>query len=260
MHCPQGSSTERHLLLQVESPHLLPGQRRGIREETIWGVVLCLQTLKSDLDQEKAPCSLVKLLFHWPWCWIFCFSFRDLCVYVLVPESCPTLCNSMDYRPPGSSVHGIFQARILEWGAISSSSGIFPTQGLNSGLLHWGQILYHLSNQGSPFHGHESFPVPQNLSPWKHHKPFPHVADKLEVSMGLLKGHGKEGKGSKRAPLRPGIDFPSLPLSPLERPPLVMPSWDWFRAGATTGKVREKGPLSGGSGCKGYNWQTSDCK
>ena len=69
--------------------------------------------------------------------------------------------------------------------------------------------------QGSPFHDHESFPVPQNLSPRKHHKPFPCVADKLEVSMGLLKGHGKEVKGSKRAPPRPGIDFPSLPLPPL---------------------------------------------
>ena len=37
-------------------------------------------------------------------------------------QSCPTLCNPMDYIPPGSSVHGILQARILEWVAISSSS------------------------------------------------------------------------------------------------------------------------------------------
>ena len=34
-----------------------------------------------------------------------------------------TLCNHMDCNPPGSSVRGIFQARILEWGAISSSRG-----------------------------------------------------------------------------------------------------------------------------------------
>ena len=33
------------------------------------------------------------------------------------------LCNPMDCSPPGSSVHGIIQARILEWGAISSSKG-----------------------------------------------------------------------------------------------------------------------------------------
>ena len=34
-------------------------------------------------------------------------------------QSCPTLCNPMDCGPPGSSVHGIFQARTLEWVAIS---------------------------------------------------------------------------------------------------------------------------------------------
>ena len=38
-------------------------------------------------------------------------------------QSCLTLCDTMDHSPPGSSVHGIFQARILEWIAISSSRG-----------------------------------------------------------------------------------------------------------------------------------------
>ena len=42
----------------------------------------------------------------------------------------------MDCSLPGSSVHGILQARILEWGAISSSGVIFPTWGLNLHLLH----------------------------------------------------------------------------------------------------------------------------
>ena len=37
-----------------------------------------------------------------------------------VTQSCPTLYDPMDCTPPGSSVHGISQARILEWGAISS--------------------------------------------------------------------------------------------------------------------------------------------
>ena len=40
-----------------------------------------------------------------------------------VTQSCPTLCNPMDCSPKGSSVHGIFQARILEWVAISFSRG-----------------------------------------------------------------------------------------------------------------------------------------
>ena len=38
-----------------------------------------------------------------------------------VAQSCPTLSNLMDYSLPGSSVHGIFQARVLEWGAIAFS-------------------------------------------------------------------------------------------------------------------------------------------
>ena len=40
-----------------------------------------------------------------------------------VTQSCPTLCDPMDCSLPGSSVHGIFQARILEWVAISFSEG-----------------------------------------------------------------------------------------------------------------------------------------
>ena len=43
------------------------------------------------------------------------FAYRLLFWEVLVVQSCLILCNSMDYSTPGSSVHGIFQARILEW-------------------------------------------------------------------------------------------------------------------------------------------------
>ena len=42
---------------------------------------------------------------------------------MLVAQSCPTLCNPKDCSPPGSSVHGILQARILEWVAIPFSRG-----------------------------------------------------------------------------------------------------------------------------------------
>ena len=48
----------------------------------------------------------------------------SLCVCVLVTQSCMTLCDSMDYSLPGSSVHEMFQARILEWIAIPFSSDI----------------------------------------------------------------------------------------------------------------------------------------
>ena len=50
----------------------------------------------------------------------FFFSFVSVC---LVAQSCPTLCDLIDCSPPGSSVHGILQARILEWVAIPFSNG-----------------------------------------------------------------------------------------------------------------------------------------
>ena len=58
---------------------------------------------------------------------------------VLVAQSCSILCNAMDCSPPGSSVHGISQPRMLGWAAILFSRGIFPTQGLN---LHWVQCRF----------------------------------------------------------------------------------------------------------------------
>ena len=65
----------------------------------------------------------------------------DACMHAKSLQSCPTLCDPMDCSPPGSSVHGILQARILEWVAISFSRGIFPTQGSNPGLPDCRQIL-----------------------------------------------------------------------------------------------------------------------
>ena len=47
-----------------------------------------------------------------------------------VAQSCPTLSDPMDWSLPGSSVHGIFQARVLEWGAIAFSRA----------KMTWGQI------------------------------------------------------------------------------------------------------------------------
>ena len=52
-----------------------------------------------------------------------------------VAQSCPTLSDPIDYSPPGSSVHGIFQARVLEWGAIAfSASNATEVQSLLSSL------------------------------------------------------------------------------------------------------------------------------
>ena len=50
------------------------------------------------------------------------------CLHAKAFQLCPTFCNPVDYSPPGSSVHGILQARILEWVAISSSRGSFQAK------------------------------------------------------------------------------------------------------------------------------------
>ena len=59
-----------------------------------------------------------------------------LCMCVKSLQLCPTLWDPLDCSPPGFSVHGIIQARILECVAMPSSMGIFPAQGPNPHLLH----------------------------------------------------------------------------------------------------------------------------
>ena len=68
-----------------------------------------------------------------------------LSFFVLVTQSCPALCDPMDYSLPGSSVHGILQVKKLEWVAFPSP-GDLP----NPGLPHCEQILYSQSHQGGP--------------------------------------------------------------------------------------------------------------
>ena len=56
-------------------------------------------------------------------CWLGCSGKGTLlhcCVYA---QSCPNLCDPVNCSPPGSSVHGIFQVRVVEWVSISSSRG-----------------------------------------------------------------------------------------------------------------------------------------
>ena len=71
-------------------------------------------------------------------------------------QSCPTLCDPMDCGPSGSFVHGIFQARILEWIVISFSKESFWSRNWTyisciSCVSRW--VLYQLSHQGSPIKG-----------------------------------------------------------------------------------------------------------
>jgi len=64
-----------------------------------------------------------------------------------VTQLCTTLCDPMDCSLPGSSIYGIFQARVLGWVAISFSRDL-PDPGLNPGLLHCRQMLLPSEPQG----------------------------------------------------------------------------------------------------------------
>ena len=75
---------------------------------------------------------------------------KMLCtVLCLVTQSCPTLCHPMDCSLPGSSVHGDSPGKNTGVDSHALLQGIFPTQGLNPGLLHCWWILYCLSHQNS---------------------------------------------------------------------------------------------------------------
>ena len=68
-------------------------------------------------------------------------------------QSCPTLWKPMDYSPPGSSVHGIVQVRILEWVAMPSSRGSSRPRDQTHvclHILHCRWLLYSLSSLGYP--------------------------------------------------------------------------------------------------------------
>ena len=83
------------------------------------------------------------------WVWM------SVCAKLLQP--CLNLCNPTARSPPGSSVHGILQARILEWVAMPSIlQGIFPTKGSNPRLLrllHWQESSLLLASLEKPEFG-----------------------------------------------------------------------------------------------------------
>ena len=70
---------------------------------------------------------------------------------MLVIQSCPPLCNSKDCSPPGSSVHGILQARILEWVPFPFP-GDLPDPEIEPRSPALQADSYQLSHQGNPFY------------------------------------------------------------------------------------------------------------
>ena len=81
------------------------------------------------------------------YCLITKVALTGMCA-CLVAQSCLTLCDPMDGRPPCSSVYGIFQARILEWVVISYSRGSPDPDWVKAGTqnkeIMWGLFFYNM--------------------------------------------------------------------------------------------------------------------
>ena len=119
----------------------------------------------SSRSADRAPCAVWQLVSR--------------LVYVLcsVASVFPAPCNPVDCSPPGSSDHGVFLARILEWVVTPYSMGIFPTQGSNSHflrLLHRRQILSIVC-------------IPESQSPHSSHPLFPRLLS-IHLSLPLCVG------------------------------------------------------------------------
>ena len=128
-----------------------------------------------------------------------------------VTQLCPTLCHPMDHSPPSSSAHGIFQARILEWVAISSS---LPRQ--TTSLLHvWviRQVNHSLTQDNSE-------------GPCQLLTPFGMLTPSLNYFTAEIL-HLLNPASSPPLPspplFSPPLSFPPLPFSLLPSPPLPFP-------------------------------------
>ena len=89
---------------------------------------------------------------YWSQCAYSLLCKRE-CVCAQLLQSCPTLCDPMEHSLPGSSVHGLLQARTLEWVAMPSSRGSSQLRGgthIFCGSCIAGRFSLPLSHQGSP--------------------------------------------------------------------------------------------------------------
>ena len=105
----------------------------------------CVSSCSGDRVLGSHPCSHLETCRS-GYCSLNIFTF--VC---FVAQSCPTLCDPMDYNPPGSVVHGDFPGKNTGVGCHALLQGNFPTQGWNPGIQHHRWILYHLCHQGSPW-------------------------------------------------------------------------------------------------------------
>ena len=133
-----------------------PGQSWASRTCHLWEGLLLTQSMPELYplsERQFKPLWKYSLQWAFPEFWTAQEKEKantELFVLCSVAQSCPALCDPVDCGPPGSSVHGILQARVLEWVAIPFSRGSFPSRDRTrvSCIGRW--VLYRLSHQGSP--------------------------------------------------------------------------------------------------------------
>ena len=119
---------------QVNLKNHVPGFCNFCTVDILVWMILCYRSRQVE-GGCLVQCSMCNDSMKWKW--------------NLITQSCLTLCNPMDGSPPGSSVHRIHQARILNWIAISFSRGSSQPRDWTRGIPHCRQMLYHLSHQGT---------------------------------------------------------------------------------------------------------------
>ena len=154
----------------------LPGSSfRGISLARIleWVAISSSRGSSQSRDETHVSFTGRQILYHWApreahiWCYRDCkngpsppclpastpFALILCCFFYLEIVKVKSLshvwlCDPMDCSPPGSSIHGIFKARV--WSRLPfPSPGHLPDQGSNLSLLHYRQMLYHPKHQGS---------------------------------------------------------------------------------------------------------------
>ena len=104
-------------------------------------------------------------------------------------QSYPTLSDPMDCSLPGSSIYGIFQARVLEWGAIAFSTIVWPEANNREGRqLHPSteNLIKDLLSMAPAIRTRLSFPLSQSLPSESFHKPLTLLhqkADRLKTTI-----------------------------------------------------------------------------
>ena len=101
---------------QIKVPVKVKGTYSEILTANVWVITLCSSSrLNLYVDHFIQSIWQLYISYH--------HNLHSFFFFFLVSKSCPTLCDPMDYSLPGSSIHGILQARTLEWIAISFTRG-----------------------------------------------------------------------------------------------------------------------------------------